>query len=594
MIGQILGNYRIVGVIGQGGMGVVYAAEHPLIGRRAAIKLLLPELSQNQEMVTRFFNEARATTMIQHPGLVDIFDFGHAPNGSAYIAMEFLAGESLAGRLARERPLQLDDQIAILRQLCSAVGAAHKKGIVHRDLKPDNVFLVPDVDVIGGARVKVLDFGIAKLAGDLGGSKTRTGSMMGTPMYMSPEQCRGAGSVDHRSDVYAIACIAFEMATGVTPFQGEGMGDIVVQHLRDAPPSPRALNPSVPPVLEAVILRGLAKRAEQRQQNMDEMLAELDHFEVRAPSRPGQRGFNRGGSVPPGSQSGYQPQTMAMQPGSVPPGSVPPSLQTAMAPGSMPPGSVPPGSMPPGSVPPQQLYAPQAATQSWPGPAMVSPGPLGPVTTLGGSAGQAMAMSSPPTATRGAPKWRWPAIALVAAGAAAGVFFATRGGKSGGGTVAANGPSTSASPSPIAVVDPASMPDPKTLVLASPPPEPEPVASPAASASASPAASPAASPEPVVPSPVAVAEITQTITSTPAGAEVFLQGQPRRLGVTPLEHKIAPGTGSTAFVLKLAGYKDALIELSAEHDDTHTALLEKRERKKSGPKMNQTVDPFKD
>ena len=575
MIGQILGNYRIVGVIGQGGMGVVYAAEHPLIGRRAAIKLLLPELSQNQEMVTRFFNEARATTMIQHPGLVDIFDFGHAPNGSAYIAMEFLAGESLADRLARERPLQLDDQIAILRQLCSAVGAAHKKGIVHRDLKPDNVFLVPDADVIGGARVKVLDFGIAKLAGDLGGSKTRTGSMMGTPMYMSPEQCRGAGSVDHRSDVYAIACIAFEMATGVTPFQGEGMGDIVVQHLRDAPPSPRALNPSVPPVLEAVILRGLAKRAEQRQQNMDEMLAELDHFEVRAPSRPGQRGGSRGGSVPPGSQSGYQPQTMAMQPGSVPPGSVPPSLQTAMA---------------PGSVPPQQLHAPQAATQSWPGPGMVPQGPLGPVTTLGGSAGQAVAMSMPGAPPRGAPKWRWPAIALVAAGAAAGVFFATRGGKSkdgGGGTVAAN-PSLSASPSPIAVVDPATVPDPKTLVLASPPPEP--VASPAASAAPSPSPEPAAP----SPSPVAVAEITQIIKSTPAGAEVFLQGQPRSLGVTPLEHKAAPGTGSTAFVLKLAGYKDALIELSAEHDDTHTAALEKRERKKSGPKMNQTVDPFKD
>jgi len=589
MIGQILGNYRIVGIIGQGGMGVVYAAEHPLIGRRAAIKLLLPELSQNQEMVTRFFNEARATTMIQHPGLVDIFDFGHAPNGSAYIAMEFLAGESLAGRLARERPLQLDDQIAILRQLCSAVGAAHKKGIVHRDLKPDNVFLVPDADVIGGARVKVLDFGIAKLAGDLGGSKTRTGSMMGTPMYMSPEQCRGAGSVDHRSDVYAIACIAFEMATGVTPFQGEGMGDIVVQHLRDAPPSPRTLNPSVPPVLEAVILRGLAKRAEQRQQNMDEMLAELDHFEVRAPSRPGQRGGSRGGSVPPGSQSGYQPQTMAMQPGSVPPGSVPPMYgQPAMAPGSMPPGSVPPMRQQQALPPP-----PQAATQSWPGPAMVSPGPLGPVTTLGGSAGPAMAMAMPgaPATPRGAPKWRWPAIALVAAGAAAGVFFATRGGKSsdGGGTVAASGPSVSASPSPspadTVVVDPAAMPDPATLRLVSPLPVTE-------SPSASPSPSP--SPEPVQPSPVAVAEITQTITSTPAGAEVFLQGQARSLGVTPLEHKAAPGTGSTAFVLKLSGYKDALIELSAEHDDKSTAVLEKRERKKSGPKMNQTVDPFKD
>jgi serine/threonine protein kinase len=169
MIGTTLGSYRIVRELGMGGMGVVYYAEHPMLGKRVAIKLLRTELSRNQEVVGRFFNEAKAVTTINHPGLVDIYDFGYTNDGSAYIVMEFLEGESLAARLRRERPT-VDVVIALARQLAGALGAAHARGIVHRDLKPDNIYLTPDPDVALGIRAKVLDFGIAKLAPGLGGS----------------------------------------------------------------------------------------------------------------------------------------------------------------------------------------------------------------------------------------------------------------------------------------------------------------------------------------------------------------------------------------------------------------------------------------
>src|SRR5262245_24823213 len=156
MIGQTLGSYKIVDKIGEGGMGVVYVAEHPLIGRKAAIKLLHPDLSKNEEIVARFFNEARASTLIKHPGIVDIFDFGYSANGGAYIAMEFLEGESLATRMRREKRLPLAMSASIGKQLAGALGAAHAKGIVHRDLKPDNVYLIPDAEMPSGERVKVL------------------------------------------------------------------------------------------------------------------------------------------------------------------------------------------------------------------------------------------------------------------------------------------------------------------------------------------------------------------------------------------------------------------------------------------------------
>jgi serine/threonine protein kinase len=239
VIDTVIGSYKIVKKLGEGGMGVVYLAEHSLLGRKAAIKVLLPELSSRQDIVNRFFNEARAATAIADGGIVQIFDFGYHSDGSAYIVMEFLDGEALDVRLQRLRAFPVVDGLRIIRQVAASLAAAHSMGIVHRDLKPENIFLVRDHEVAGGERAKILDFGIAKLADDHPGKiKTHAGALMGTPVYMSPEQCRGAGEVDHRSDVYALGCVMFHLLVGRPPFDHEGLGEILAAHLREPPPAP--------------------------------------------------------------------------------------------------------------------------------------------------------------------------------------------------------------------------------------------------------------------------------------------------------------------------------------------------------------------
>ncbi|MCA9797831.1 MAG: serine/threonine protein kinase, partial [Candidatus Eremiobacteraeota bacterium] len=181
-------------------------------------KVLLPALSMQREIVDRFFNEARATTSVPDPGIVQVFDFGFHTDGSAFIVMEFLEGEPLDTRLKRFGRLSAFDALRLTRGAASSLHAAHSRGIVHRDLKPENIFLVPDSEAQGGERPKILDFGIAKLGGNEPGQmRTRTGALMGTPVYMSPEQCRGAGSVDHRSDIYSMGCVIFHMLTGRPP-----------------------------------------------------------------------------------------------------------------------------------------------------------------------------------------------------------------------------------------------------------------------------------------------------------------------------------------------------------------------------------------
>ena len=216
MIGERVNNYEVRSIVGEGGMGAVYLAEHPFMGRKAAIKVLRPELAQDRGLVERFMNEARAANAIHHPNIIDIIDVGLLPSGVPYLMMEFLEGESLAKRIERGR-LTIAEAVDVATQTASALQAAHGKGIVHRDLKPDNLFLVPDDGRPFGARVKVLDFGIAKLRGELsgGGAKTQTGSVMGTPPYMSPEQCRGiTEEIDHRTDIYALGIILYEMLAG--------------------------------------------------------------------------------------------------------------------------------------------------------------------------------------------------------------------------------------------------------------------------------------------------------------------------------------------------------------------------------------------
>jgi eukaryotic-like serine/threonine-protein kinase len=277
MIGVVAGNYRIVRQIGEGGMGAVFLAEHAILGRAAAIKVLHPELSQQREVVGRFFNEARAATSIRHPGIIEVYDFGYLPGGAAYIAMEFLEGESLATRLRRERRLAVGAALHIGRQIAAVLHAAHSKAITHRDLKPDNVFLVPDPEI--GERVKLLDFGIAKLASeDANKSRTRTGVVMGTPVYMSPEQCRGVGTLDHRSDLYSLGCMLYELIAGRPPFNSDSTGDIIAHHLYFQPEPLRHHECAVPEPFEALIMSLLAKDPAMRPASAESVVAVLDRW----------------------------------------------------------------------------------------------------------------------------------------------------------------------------------------------------------------------------------------------------------------------------------------------------------------------------
>jgi len=253
-------------------MGAVYVGEHTLLGRKAAIKVLLTELSRNKEIVQRFFNEAKAVTQITDPGIVQVFDFGYDQGGSAYIVMELLEGEPMDKRLQRIGRFVPADAMRLMKQICSSLHAAHQKGIIHRDLKPENIFIVGDPAVTGGERAKILDFGIAKLSGDEPGKmKTRTGMMMGTPVYMSPEQCRGAGVVDQRSDVYSIGCVMMTMLTGKPPFDGSGSGELIVHHMTSPPPFAAERVPGMPPVIDQILQRCLAKDPHVRFQSMAEL-----------------------------------------------------------------------------------------------------------------------------------------------------------------------------------------------------------------------------------------------------------------------------------------------------------------------------------
>jgi tRNA A-37 threonylcarbamoyl transferase component Bud32 len=276
VLGTRINNYQIVSLLGEGGMGAVYLAEHPLIGRKAAIKILRQELAEDPQLVERFMNEARAANAIRHPHIIDIIDVGRLPSGLPYLMMELLEGESLAKRITRQA-LLVADAADIACQTAEALAAAHGKGIVHRDLKPDNLFLVAD-DVGALSRVKVLDFGIAKLRGDLSGraNKTMTGSILGTPPYMSPEQCRGnSDDVDHRTDIYSLGIILYEMLMGTPPFVSNEWLDIAFMHLNHQPPSVRARNSDTPEALDAVIQKALAKNPSDRWTSMAEMAATL-------------------------------------------------------------------------------------------------------------------------------------------------------------------------------------------------------------------------------------------------------------------------------------------------------------------------------
>ncbi len=266
MIGQLVGSYKVTRKLGEGGMGAVYEAVQEQIGRHVAIKVLLASAAGNAQIAQRFFNEARATNLINHPSLVEIFDMGHLADGTAYIVMELLQGESLTDRI-RKAPQGLGTQaLRIARQTASALAAAHDKQIVHRDLKPDNVFIVPDPEATGGERAKVLDFGIAKMAAELqsGPLKTSTQMLMGTPAYMAPEQCRSSTNVDDKADVYSLGVMLYQMLSGRLPFDANDTMQLLYAHVHDPPPSLTSVVPDAPPQLVEALAAMLLKDPKQR------------------------------------------------------------------------------------------------------------------------------------------------------------------------------------------------------------------------------------------------------------------------------------------------------------------------------------------
>lgn len=280
LIGKTLGSYRIDAVLGTGGMGQVYRATHLMLNRAAAIKVMNPAVASDANFQARFIQEAKAAAALSHPNIIEIYDFGEA-EGRLYLVMELVTGGSLRSVLTRrasdESSFSLTDGLDLICQTADALEFAHENGMVHRDIKPDNLLLQPrnhdrhSHDYV----VKVNDFGIARLA--TGGVRTQTGVAIGTPAYMSPEQCQGI-ELDGRSDIYSLGVVLYELATGLVPFEVTSLNEAIYKHIYTEPLAPRQVRPDIPVNLEFIILRCLAKNPDDRYQHARELRAALEAF----------------------------------------------------------------------------------------------------------------------------------------------------------------------------------------------------------------------------------------------------------------------------------------------------------------------------
>ena len=431
-VGFQFAKYQLVRELGAGGFGKVYVGLDTTLGREIAVKFLLPEHSTSEELLQRFFQEAKAAASINHPGIVLVFECGRVAGtdtdaeGCAYIAMELLAGETLSARRRRQRILPSDFAVHVARQVASALGAAHAQGIIHRDLKPENIFLVPDTEVFHGERVKVLDFGIAKLSSSSasGGVVTQTVMVFGTPPYMSPEQCRSSARVDNRSDVYALGCILFEMVCGTAPFIGD-MGEVLAKQQLAPPPLPRSLNPNIPPALEACILRALEKNPDARFQSMEELRTALKDI-ARNPSQElaAEALMSTMASGGMAAQSAQRPSSQPPAPGSQP------NLTPVPVVGSQP--NLTPQSQPYHTPQPGIPSQPNLTPPPTPAPQITPP----PSTTMSGAAGSAPVLPTNPPRARS----RLPLIigVLVVLGGAAAAALLLLGKHTGGGGTGGN------------------------------------------------------------------------------------------------------------------------------------------------------------
>jgi eukaryotic-like serine/threonine-protein kinase len=276
LIGETLaGKYRIEQRLSVGGMGAVYRGTHILMGKTVAVKVLRPSLAADEKIVARFSREARAASKISHPHALSVTDFGEDEGGVVFLVMEFLNGRTLKELIRQEAPLSLTRVVEIMRQVGSALDAAHAEGVVHRDLKSDNIMLI---NASGTDYAKVLDFGIAKIsepAGTEDSSLTSPDLIIGTPQYMSPEQCSQSELIDRRSDIYSLGIILYEMLVGHVPFAADSPTGVMLKHLQETPPSVLEERNDLPRSVDTVVNKALAKRREDRYQSASELVEDL-------------------------------------------------------------------------------------------------------------------------------------------------------------------------------------------------------------------------------------------------------------------------------------------------------------------------------
>jgi serine/threonine-protein kinase len=285
-IGQLLDKkYRIVRLLGEGGMGAVYEGENVRIHHRVAIKLLHAGIATNQAVVERFEREAQAAGKIGSEHIVEVYDLGDLPTGARYMVMEFLDGENLTQRVTRSGKMTPQDVAPVMLQLLEGLKAAHHAGIIHRDLKPDNIFLTK-AKKGGGDFVKIVDFGVSKfnqMSGDSAMSMTRTGAVIGTPYYMSPEQAKGAKNTDHRSDLYSAGVVLFECITGQVPFLADTFNELMFKIVLEPPPDPEKMVPGLDPTFAAIVRKGMAREADHRFQSADEFAQAIADWMAQRP-----------------------------------------------------------------------------------------------------------------------------------------------------------------------------------------------------------------------------------------------------------------------------------------------------------------------
>jgi serine/threonine-protein kinase len=417
-LGEVLGSYRIIDVLGRGGMGFVYRAEHVKLGREVALKLLRADYAKRRDAVARFFQEARTVNRIRHRNIVDVTDFVELDDGTTFIIMELLRGQSL-GKWAK-KGFDAPRALAVLIQICDGLAAAHTVGVIHRDLKPDNVIIVPTPD--GAELVKLLDFGVAKLVNrddeDVG-LETAAGSVIGTPAYMSPEQAGGM-PVDARSDIYSVGAIMYELFCGQPMFRGRSFGEYVRKHLSELPPRPSmtAAGAGMDDRLEAAIVRAIEKDPNRRFDSIAELRDTLLHLLGAIETRPPGRELFTADLIPPGSAAGARQVLMAPALTPLPPPLVPPpSMQ-------MPP--VAPIA-PPGAPTMAHRSVPWPATDTETPPAAShAPGMTTGISSLSQiHAAMVHQTQPPPTST---PWWVWFAGGALAVGLGIGgaVWYATR------------------------------------------------------------------------------------------------------------------------------------------------------------------------